>query len=238
MFLTGDSTFARSASRTITVVAIAVLGSLTVCRRCSRGSATGRSGWRPVRRPTPGRRREPGLVAIVDRVLRRPLLSVVSPAACMLALAVPALQLRMTARARDVPHRDPFPAVQAYGGCSTRPRDGALRRHHRRGAEVKARLPFRCDPPLEQRAPASGACTSRSPSTSIGHGPMRTLDPDRRQNDQTVESDAVLPGLRDRIVPGPSVAPERGPASPARGPVEGLHRRPEVEPPPVVASCS
>jgi uncharacterized membrane protein YdfJ with MMPL/SSD domain len=100
MFLTGDTTFSSLAMATILVVAVAVLGSLTVLPavlsrlgdkvdrgrvpfvgRFSRDDGEGRI-WGPI----------------VDGVLRRPVLSAAASAAVLLALAAPALQLHLSAQ--------------------------------------------------------------------------------------------------------------------------------------------
>ena len=100
MFLTGDSTFASLALATILVVAVAVLGSLTVLP-----ALLSRLGDKVDRGRVPlvGRlRRDDGegriWGAIVDRVLRRPALSAILAASVLVALAAPALQLRLAAQ--------------------------------------------------------------------------------------------------------------------------------------------
>jgi len=100
MFLTGDQTFASLALATILVVAVAVLGSLTVLP-----ALLSRLGDKVDRGRVPlvGRLRRDdseGRIwgAIVDRVLRRPALSAVLAGAALLALAAPALQLRLAAQ--------------------------------------------------------------------------------------------------------------------------------------------
>jgi uncharacterized membrane protein YdfJ with MMPL/SSD domain len=97
LFLTGDATFASFGYATIIVVAVAVLGSLTVLPALlsKLGDRVDR-----LRVPLVGRlRRDDGegriWGAIVDRVLRRPLLSAVVAGGLLLALAAPALQLRI-----------------------------------------------------------------------------------------------------------------------------------------------
>ena len=106
MFLTGDATFASLGLATILVVAVAVLGSLTVLPALlsKLGDRVDR-----LRVPLVGRlRRDNGegrvWGAIVDRVLRRPLLSALAAGALMLALAAPALQLHIA-----TPGPDTFP---------------------------------------------------------------------------------------------------------------------------------
>ena len=95
MFLTGDAGFASFGVATMTVVAVAMLGSLTVLPALL--SKLGDSVDR-VRVPFVHRlRRNDGegriWGAIIDRVLRRPVLSVALAGGLLIALAVPALQL-------------------------------------------------------------------------------------------------------------------------------------------------
>jgi uncharacterized membrane protein YdfJ with MMPL/SSD domain len=114
MFLTGDKTFGSFAMATIMVVAIAVLGSLTVLP-----ALLSRLGDRvdTVRVPLLHRLQRPGggrfWSWILDRVLNRPLVSVVVSAGILLALALPALGMKTV-----VPGAEAFPkdleAVQVY----------------------------------------------------------------------------------------------------------------------------
>jgi len=102
MFLTGDPIFASMGVATITVVAVAMLGSLTVLPALlSRlGDKVDRG-----RLPLLGRRRgdREGRIwgAIIDRVLRRPRLSLLLAGGLLVALAIPALQLRMVQSGPD-----------------------------------------------------------------------------------------------------------------------------------------
>ena len=115
MFLTGDGTFASFGVATILVVAMAMVGSLTVLP-----ALLSRLGGKVDRLHVPlvGRlRRDDGegriWGAIVDRVLRRPVVSVVVAGGLLVALAVPALQLRMV---QSGPETFPqsLPVVKAY----------------------------------------------------------------------------------------------------------------------------
>src|SRR6266576_1980841 len=106
LFLTGDATFASFGYATMIVVAFAMVGSLTVLPALlsKLGDRVDR-----LRVPLVGRlRRDEGegriWGAIVDRVLRRPLLSAVIAGGLLLAIAAPALQLRMA-----TPGPDTFP---------------------------------------------------------------------------------------------------------------------------------
>src|SRR2546426_3683361 len=110
LFLTGDATFASFGYATMMVVAVAVLGSLTVLPALL--SKLG-DGVDRLHVPLVGRlRRDKGegriWGAIVDGVLRRPLLSAVLAGGLLLALAAPSLQLRIA-----TPGPDTFPKSMA-----------------------------------------------------------------------------------------------------------------------------
>jgi uncharacterized membrane protein YdfJ with MMPL/SSD domain len=115
MFLTGDATFASFGLATIMVVGLAMLGSLTVLPAVlSRlGDKVDRARVPFVRRlaRTDGEGRIWG--AIVDRVLRRPLLSAVVSGGLLVALALPALELRMVSPGTDT-FPQSLPVVKAY----------------------------------------------------------------------------------------------------------------------------
>jgi uncharacterized membrane protein YdfJ with MMPL/SSD domain len=105
MFVTGDKTFGSYAMATMMVVAIAVLGSLTVLPALLSRLGDGVNRVRiPVlhrlQRPSGGR----GWGWVLDRVLRRPALSAVVSAGVLLALALPALQMKTV-----VPGAEAFP---------------------------------------------------------------------------------------------------------------------------------
>jgi uncharacterized membrane protein YdfJ with MMPL/SSD domain len=96
MFFAGVQGMSAFAMGTIIVVAVAVLGSLTVLPAllCSLGERVER-GRVPLMRRLRSANREPRLWgAIIDGVLRRPLLSVAIAGGLLVALGLPALQLR------------------------------------------------------------------------------------------------------------------------------------------------
>ncbi len=115
MFLTGDPVFESFAIATIAVVAVAMIGSLTVLpallSRLGDGVDRGRVPLVRRLRRDDGESRIWG--AIVRGVLRRPLLSAVLAGGLLVALALPALQLRMV---KPGPETFPqsIPAVQTY----------------------------------------------------------------------------------------------------------------------------
>src|SRR5262245_43995401 len=100
MLVSGDKTFAAFGIATMMVVAVAMLGSLTVLpallSRLGDGVDRGRF-WR--RRPSAGQGRMWGW--IVDRVLRRPALSAAIAGGLLLLLALPAYSMRMAEASPD-----------------------------------------------------------------------------------------------------------------------------------------
>jgi RND superfamily putative drug exporter len=111
MYLAGSATFVSLATGTILVVAVSVLGSLTVLP-----AALSVLGDRVEkgRIPLLGRlKRERGVWAgIVDRVMRRPLLSAAVSGALLLALALPALGMHTSLPGTESLSRD-IPVVRA-----------------------------------------------------------------------------------------------------------------------------
>jgi uncharacterized membrane protein YdfJ with MMPL/SSD domain len=114
MFLTGDKAFSSFAMATITVVAIAVLGSLTVLPALL--SRLG-DGVNRVRIPLLHRLQRPGggrfWGFLLDRVLRRPVVSVVVSAGLLVALALPALGMKTVVPGAEALPKD-LQAVQVY----------------------------------------------------------------------------------------------------------------------------
>jgi uncharacterized membrane protein YdfJ with MMPL/SSD domain len=116
LFLTGDRTFASFGLATIMVVAVAMLGSLTVLPAVlsKLGDRVDRS-----RIPFVGRFRGNGESrvwgAIVDRVLRRPALAAVLSGGLLVAVALPALSLHMVVAGPDT-FPQSLPVVKAYNG--------------------------------------------------------------------------------------------------------------------------
>jgi uncharacterized membrane protein YdfJ with MMPL/SSD domain len=114
MFLTGDAAFSSFAMATIMVVAIAVLGSLTVLP-----ALLSRLGDRvnKARIPLLHRLQRPGDSRfwgfLLDRVLRRPVVSVVVSAGILVALALPALGMKTVVPGSEALPKD-LQAVQVY----------------------------------------------------------------------------------------------------------------------------
>ena len=201
MFLTGDPVFASFAVATIAVVAIAMLGSLTVLP-----ALLSRLGDKVDRGQVPflGRRRRDGegrvWGAIVDRVLRRPALSAVLAGGLLVALAVPALQLRMMQPGPDT-FPESLPAVQTYQRMRSPSRARRFRppwwSRRRTSTRPRCRRPSGGSSSGPSQA---AACTSRSQSTSTR--PVRSRASTSRSRARSRRRlERVLAVLRDEIVP-------------------------------------
>ncbi|HXV58902.1 MAG TPA: MMPL family transporter [Gaiellaceae bacterium] len=203
MFLTNDRIFASLAAATITVVAIAMLGSLTVLP-----ALLSRLGDRVDRGRVPlvGRLRRHGgeariWGAIVDRVLRRPVLSVILAGGLLVALALPALQLRTAQPGPDTFPKS-LPVVQAYDHMQEAFPGTAL------PANVVVEAPDVRDPAvqaaigrLEERALASGRMHEPITVEVNEAGTVAEITIPIEGKGTDAVSNASLAELRDEIVP-------------------------------------
>ncbi|HET9242164.1 MAG TPA: MMPL family transporter [Gaiella sp.] len=203
MFLTGNTTFASLAAATILVVAVAVLGSLTVLPALL--SKLGDSVDR-ARVPLLGRlRRDDGegriWGAIVDRVLRRPVLSAVVAGGLLLALAAPALQLRIAS-----PGPDSYPSSlevvktynrmqQAFPGAAL-PATVVVKAPNVNAPGVRAAIDR-----LEQRALASGRMYEPITVAVSDDATVASITVPIAGKGTDAASDASLRLLRESIVP-------------------------------------
>jgi uncharacterized membrane protein YdfJ with MMPL/SSD domain len=158
MFLTGDKGFASFGLATMIVVAVAMLGSLTVLPALLSwlGDRVDR-----VRVPFVDRlRRDDGegriWGAIIDRVLRRPALSATIAASALVALALPALHLHTVIPGPDTFPQD-LPAVKTYNRVQAAfpgteiPANVVVKAANVNAPEVRAAIAQ-----MEQRALATG----------------------------------------------------------------------------------
>ena len=119
MFLTGQHTFMGMAEATILVVAVAVLGSLTVLPatlallgdRLDRGRIPWLGRWLQRRRDAGPSR---GWTWVLDRVLGRPGASAIIASTLLIALVIPALSLHTSvlSPSQELPHD--LPVMQTY----------------------------------------------------------------------------------------------------------------------------
>jgi uncharacterized membrane protein YdfJ with MMPL/SSD domain len=203
MFLTGDGTFASFGYATMIVVAVAVLGSLTVLPALlsKLGDRVDR-----LRVPFVGRlRRDDGESrvwgAIVDRVLRRPLLSAVVAGGLLVALAAPAIGLRIA-----TPGPDTFPKSldvvksydrmqQAFPGKAL-PANVVVKAANLRTPAARGAIEE-----LKRKALASGRALKPITVDENGAGTIANITVPIRGTGTDAASNASLAALRDTIVP-------------------------------------
>jgi RND superfamily putative drug exporter len=203
LFLTGDKSFASYAYATMMVVAVAMLGSLTVLP-----ALLSRLGDKVNRGHVPfvGRlRRDDGegrvWGGIVDRVLRRPLLSALISGGLLVALALPAFQLRMA-----TPGPDTFPKSLAVVKTYNRMQQAFP------GTALPANVVVKAD---NVNAPAVRAAIARLKSKALATGRVERPITVKTNREATVAnitlpilgngidraSRTSLAALRDSVVP-------------------------------------
>ncbi|HEU4450668.1 MAG TPA: MMPL family transporter [Gaiellaceae bacterium] len=203
MFLAGIQGMSAFAIGTILVVAVAMLGSLTVLP-----AVLSKLGDRVDRGRVPfvsRLRRDDGegriWTTIVGGVLRRPVLSVVLAAGLLLALAVPALELR-TVQAGVETFPQSLPAVQTYNRIQAAfPGSEIPAAVVVEAPDVTAPAVQEAIGQLEWRALASGQMHEPITVEVNGDGTVATvaIPVDGTGTDAT--SEAALATLRDEIVP-------------------------------------
>jgi uncharacterized membrane protein YdfJ with MMPL/SSD domain len=204
MFLTGDQIFASFGVATILVVAIAVLGSLTLLPALlsKLGDRVDR-----VRIPFLSRlRRDDGegriWGAIVDRVMRRPLLWAVLAGGLLVVLALPALQLRMVQANRPDTYPKSMPVVKTYDRMQGAFPGAALPANVVvNSPDVNSPLMQTAIERLEQRALASGRMHEPITVDVNEAGTVANITVSIEGNGTDDESNASLAVLRNEIVP-------------------------------------
>jgi uncharacterized membrane protein YdfJ with MMPL/SSD domain len=203
MFLTGNEIFASFGVATILVVAIAMLGSLTVLPALL--SRLG-DGVDRVRIPFVGRlRRDDGegriWGAIVDRVMRRPRLSAALAAGLLVVIALPALQLRMAKPGVETFPKS-LPVVKTYDRMQNAfPGEALPANVVVKAPDVNAPTVQAAIRRLEQRALASGRMYEPI-TVDVNHaGTVADITVPIKGTGTDAESNASLAALRDEIVP-------------------------------------
>jgi uncharacterized membrane protein YdfJ with MMPL/SSD domain len=203
MFLTADEIFASFGVATILVVAIAMLGSLTVLPALL--SRLG-DGVDRVRIPFVSRlRRDDGegriWGGIVDRVMRRPGLSAALAAGFLILLALPALQLRMAKPGVETFPKS-LPVVQTYDRMQNAfPGEALPANVVVKAPDVNAPTVQAAIRRLEQRALASGRMYEPITVDVNDAGTVADITVPIRGKGTDAESTASLAALRDEIVP-------------------------------------
>ena len=202
MFLSGDKTFYSFAEGTILVVAIAMFASLTVLPavlawlgdRVEKG-----------RLPLLGRRRGAGesrfWSATIDRVTRRPWLSIAIAGGALVALAVPALNMKIVVSSVDDLPQD-LPVIETYNRLRDAfPKEGVtvdvvVESEDVRGGQTK----FGIDS-LERLTAASDSVVGQTEVTYSEDGTVALVEIPTGGNGNDDESTAALNEIRDEIIP-------------------------------------
>jgi uncharacterized membrane protein YdfJ with MMPL/SSD domain len=203
MFLAGIQGMSAFAVGTIIVVAVAMLGSLTVLPAilCTLGERVERGRVPLVRRL----RRDDGegriWGAIVERVLRRPVLSAALAGGLLVALAIPALQLR-TVDASPETFPKSLSVIKTYDQMQESfpgdaiPANVVVKAENVRGPAVKAAIAE-----LEQRALANDRLQGPIDVDVNNAGTVANIAIPIDGNGTNAASNASLAVLRDDIVP-------------------------------------
>ena len=199
MFLTGDSTFASFGVATMLVVAVAMLGSLTVLPALLSRLGDRVDKVRVRRSRNAGDSRTWGWT--VDRVLRRPALSAAIAGGALVLLAVPAIQMRMAD-----PSPETYPAQlevvktykrmqQAFPGTAL-PASVIVK-----APDVNAPAVRHAISELEQRALASGRAHEPITVAVNRAGTVANITVPINGNGTDKEATASLALLRNTIIP-------------------------------------
>ena len=201
MFLSGDKTFISFSIGTMMVVAIAMLGSLTVLP-----ALLGKLGDRVEKGRIPllqRRRRNFGESrlwgAILERVLRRPILSAAAAGALLVALTLPAFTLNTATTGIDdisIPEVEPLKKLDAAFPGGNEPATVAIKAEDVRAEPVRAATAH-----LKQRALASGQMQAPIELETSRDGTVAVLDIPLAGNGTDATSQAALARLRDDLLP-------------------------------------
>ena len=201
MFLSGDKSFMSFSVGTMIVVAVAMLGSLTVLP-----ALLSKLGDRVEKGRIPflGRRRKRTESrfwgAILDRVLRRPLVSALAAGAVLVALALPALQLHTSQTGIEgfsSPSVEPFVRLAAAFPGTPDPAVLAIEADDVTTPEVRNAVAE-----LERKALASGEMNPPIEIETNRGGTVTRIEIPLVGNGTDDESNAALATLRNDLLPG------------------------------------
>ena len=201
MFLSGDKTFMSFSIGTMMVVAVAMIGSLTVLPallgRLGDKVEKGRVPFVHRLRRKDGESRFWG--GILDRVLRRPVLSAVASAAVLVALTVPAFSLNTTTTGLDdisIPEIEPMKRFdEAFPGGND-PAQVAIKAEDVRAPEIQDAIVA-----LKREALASGRMTGPIEVEASSDNTVATVAITLAGSGTDAESQAALATLREDVLP-------------------------------------
>ena len=200
MFLSRDKTFMSFSIATMMVVAVAMIGSLTVLP-----AVLSQLGDRveQFRVPVRHRRRGTGEArvwgAIIDRVLRRPVVSAVAATAVLVALTIPALSLKTVTTGVDdiaIPAIEPYKAVVAAFPGGPDPAVVAVKAKDVRATEVQHAIAD-----LKRDALATGQMNDPIEIDTSPDHTVATVSIPLAGTGSDTTSKAALATLRDRLLP-------------------------------------
>ena len=201
MFLSGDKSFMSFSIGTMMVVAVAMIGSLTVLPallgRLGDKVEKGRIPFLGRLRSKNGESRFWG--AVLDRVLRRPVLSAVAAGAVLIALAVPALSLNTTTSGLDdisIPEVEPMKRLDAAFPGGNDPAVVAIKAADVRAPEVQDAIVA-----LKQKALATGQLSGPIEVEASRDNTVATVDITLAGSGTDAASQAALATLREDVVP-------------------------------------
>ena len=201
MFLSGDKTFMSFSIGTMMVVAVAMIGSLTVLPallgRLGDKVEKGRVPFVHRLRRKDGESRFWG--AILDRVLRRPVLSAVASAAVLVALTVPAFSLNTTTTGLDdisIPEIEPMKRFDDAFPGGNDPAEVAIKAADVRAPEVQDAIAG-----LKREALASGQMTGPIEVEASSDNTVATVAITLAGSGTDAESQAALATLREDVLP-------------------------------------
>ena len=204
MFLSGDKTFFSFAEGTILVVAIAMFASLTVLPallawlgdRIEKG-----------RVPLIGRRRRPAgesrvWSAVVNRVMRRPWLSIAVAGGLLVALAIPALGMKIVVSSVDDLPKD-LAVIQTYDRLRDAfPAEGVTVDVALKGDDLRTGAAAAGISELRQRAERSKGVLGPPEATYSADGTAALISIPTGGNGNDAKSTSALEAIRDRVIPG------------------------------------
>jgi uncharacterized membrane protein YdfJ with MMPL/SSD domain len=203
MFISGDKTFISFAQGTIVVVAIAMFASLTVLPamlswlgdRVEKG-----------RIPVLGRRRRPAgqsrfWTALTGRVMRHPILSIVLAGGLLVALAIPALQMKSVTSDIDELPQD-LPVIVTYNKVKeVFPTEGVTATVVVEADDVRSGATAAGIADLQDEVEASDAFRPGTEVIYSDGGTVAQLNVPTRGNGTDAASTNALSELRDEIIP-------------------------------------
>ena len=202
MFLSGDKTFMSFSIGTMMVVAIAMIGSLTVLPallgRLGDKVEKGRIPFLHRLRRKDGESRFWG--AILDRVLRRPVVSAVAAGAVLVALTVPAFSLNTATTGLDdisIPEIEPMKKFDAAFPGGNDPADVAIKADDVRAESVQNAI---ADLKRRGARNRSAEGPDRGRGKPRQHG-RRPVDITLAGSGTDATSQAALATLREEVLP-------------------------------------